>query len=89
MNDLSKTKLFSLLADPSQMTNQEMQNAYEEFVTQISIYDHSESTLAESFRKLTFTRIELDALAVLPFYGQGGKCLKICISPKNISICQL
>jgi hypothetical protein len=74
MNDLSITKLFSLLSEPSQVTNQEMQSAYEEFVSQLTTYNQSEMNLTEAFRRLNFTRIEFDALEALPFYGQGGKC---------------
>jgi hypothetical protein len=32
MNELSNTKLFALLSEPSQVTNEEMQNAYGNFV---------------------------------------------------------
>lgn len=84
MNDLSKTKLFSLLADPSQVTNPEMQDAYEDFVSQLTTHNQPEKNLTEAFRKLNLTRIEFDALGALPFCGQGEKCL----SSKNISIYQ-
>ncbi len=74
MNDFSKTKLFSLLSEPSQVTNKEMQSAYEDFIAQIINLNQSEVNLAEAFRNLNFTRIEFDVLGALPFYGQGGKC---------------
>ncbi|WP_217447644.1 hypothetical protein [Maribellus comscasis] len=74
MNDLSKTKLFNLLSEPSQVTNQEIQDAYEDFVSQLRIDNQTEMNLTEAFRKLNLTRIEFDALGALPFYGQGGKC---------------
>ncbi|MCG6188673.1 hypothetical protein [Maribellus maritimus] len=75
MNNLSKTKLFSLLSEPSQVTNEEIQDAYEDFVSQRTIHNQSEMNLTEAFRNLNFTRIEFDFLESLPFYGQGGKCL--------------
>ncbi len=74
MNDFAKTKLFSLLSEPSQVTKQEMQSAYEEFVSQSTTHNQPEKNLTEAFRKLNLTRIEFDALEALPFYGQGGKC---------------
>ncbi len=72
MNDLAKVKLFSLLSEPSQVTNQQMQSAYEEFVSQLTTHNQPEMNLTEAFRKLNFTRIEFDFLESLPFYGQGG-----------------
>lgn len=72
---ISSLKLFDLLAEPSQVTNPEMQSAYEEFVSQLTTHNQSEMNLTEAFRKLNLTRIEFDALEALPFYGQGGKCL--------------
>lgn len=74
MWNLTKTKLFSLLSEPSEVTNQQMQSAYEDFVSQLTSSNQSEMNLAEAFRKLNLTRIEFDALETLPFYGQGGKC---------------
>ena len=74
MNKFSKTKLFSLLSEPSQVKNPEIQNAYEDFVSQLTIHNQSEMNLTEAFRKLNLTRIEFDALGASPFYGQGGKC---------------
>ncbi|WP_217651611.1 hypothetical protein [Mariniphaga anaerophila] len=74
MNDLLKTKLFSLLSEPSQVTKQEMQSAYEKFVSQLTTFNQSEMNFTEAFRKLNLSRIEFGALGALPFYGQGGKC---------------
>ena len=74
MNDLSQSKLFSLLSEPSQVTKQEMQSAYEEFVSHLTTHNQPEKKLTEAFRKLNLTRIEFDALGALLFYGQGGKC---------------
>ncbi len=83
MNDLSKTKLFSLLSEPSQVTNEEMQNAYEEFLSQLTTFNQSEMNLTEAFRKLNLSRIEFGAMGALPFYGQGEKCLQKSLSSKN------
>ncbi len=74
MCDFSTMKLFRLLSESSQITNQEMQDAYEEFVSQLITCNQSEMNPTEAFRKLNLTRIEFDALGALPFYGQGEKC---------------
>lgn len=75
MNEILNGKLFSLLAETSQGTNEETQSAYEEFVIQLTTHIQSEMNLAEAFRNLNLSRIEFGALGALPFYGQGGKCL--------------
>jgi hypothetical protein len=39
MNDILNTRLFSLLTEPSQeVTNEEMQNAYVDFVKQVETH---------------------------------------------------
>ncbi len=80
---ISSSKLFSLLSDPSQVTNEEMQSAYEEFISQLTTHNQSEMNLTEAFRKLNLTRIEFGAMGALPFYGQGEKCLPKSLSSKN------
>lgn len=59
MNELSKTGLFSLLSEPSQVTNQEMQNAYGCFTKYMKTVIQSEKTYPEVYRMLNDTRIEL------------------------------
>ncbi len=83
---ISSSKLFSLLSEPSQVTNEEMQNAYEEFLSQLTTFNQSEMNLTEAFRKLNFTRIEFGALGALPFYGQGEKCPSKSIPSKNTAL---
>jgi hypothetical protein len=51
-NDLLKMKLFSLLSEPSQVTNQDMQNAYECFMEQVENTSQSEQIWDEIYRKL-------------------------------------
>lgn len=67
-------ELFSLLSEPSQVTNEEMQSAYEDFVTQIVILNQSESDYSKLFRILNLSRIEFDSLGSSSLYGQGKKC---------------
>lgn len=73
-NDLLKTKLFSLLSESSQVTNQEMQNAYGGFMEQVENTSQSEQIWDEIYRKLNLTRIELVSMELLYQYGQGEKC---------------
>ncbi len=54
MNELSRERLISLLADDSQqVTNKEMQSAYECFMEQINEVSQSEKTYSEIFRMLS------------------------------------
>lgn len=74
MNDLLETKLFSLLSEPSQVANKEMQNAYGSFMKQLRTISQSEQNYSEPFRMLDTTRIELAFLKSLYRYEQGKKC---------------
>lgn len=89
MNDLLETKMFGLLSEPSQVTNEEMQNAYGSFMEQLStIISQSKTDYSEVFRMLNTTRIELAFLKSLIRYEQGEKCPEISLSSKGISTCQ-
>lgn len=83
MNDLLKERLFTLLSEPLQVTNEEMQNAYGCFMEQVKAVSQSENDYSEIFRILNLTRIEFDSLGSSPLYGQGKKCPEICISKKS------
>ncbi|MBS7120459.1 MAG: hypothetical protein KH117_05605 [Dysgonomonas sp.] len=77
MNDLLKTELFSLLKNNSQIvTKQEMQQAYENFVEEVSNLNQSERDNQTLFRILNITRIEFKTLQAQILYEQGGKCPK-------------
>ncbi|MDR2036481.1 MAG: hypothetical protein LBQ60_01010 [Bacteroidales bacterium] len=80
MNDLLKTRLFSLLSEPSQTsTNEEIQNAYGCFMEQVKTVSQSQTDYSETYRMLNDTRIELVFIESLHRYEQGGKCPKICL----------
>lgn len=74
MNDLLQTRIFELLFETSQeVTNEEMQVAYGEFLEQIkNISDGIDYSVL--YRTLNATRIEIASLETTPFYGLGGKC---------------
>ncbi len=74
MNELLNMRVFRLLSDPSQeVTNEEMQNAYGEFVEQVrNVSDRND--YSTTYRILTATRIEIASLETTPLYGQGEKC---------------
>lgn len=74
MNEILKTKLFSLLADTSQVTNYEMQQAYEPFVKEVETLNQPETDYPTIFRILNITRIELVFLLKQFQCEQGGKC---------------
>lgn len=61
MNENS-LELFRLLSDASQVTNEEMQNAYKCFMEQIIAVCQSEQSYHDIFRMLNITRIEFDSL---------------------------
>lgn len=88
MNDLLHTRLFSLLSEPSQVTNEEIQSAYGNFMEQVGTVSQSEQDYSEVFRVLNTTRIELAFIESLHRYGQGEKCPEICLSSKGSIYCQ-
>lgn len=73
MNDLLQMRFFGLLPEASQeVTNEEMQNAYAEFVEQIRTVSNG-NDYSTTYRILTVTRIEIASLETIPLYGQGGE----------------
>ena len=76
MNDLLQMRIFGLLSETSQeVSNEEMQNAYGEFVEQIRIVG-MEVIIPTVYRILVATRIEIASLETVPLYGQGKMRLK-------------
>lgn len=74
MNDLLKERIFGLLSETSQeVTNQEMQNAYDEFLEHIKGVSNG-TDYSVIHRTLNATRIEIASLETAPLYGQGEKC---------------
>lgn len=89
MNELLKTKLFSLLSEASQVTNHETENAYGCFMEQLrTIVSQPEADYSEVFRILNTTRVELAFLKSLYRYEQGEKCPKISLPTKDTISCQ-
>ena len=74
MNELLSMRFLRLLSEPSQeVTNEEMRNAYGEFVEQIRVVS-DRSDYSTIYRILVATRIEIASLETVPLYGQGEKC---------------
>lgn len=89
MNDLCKTELSFLLKGNSQtVTNEEMHNTYENFLTKVLALNQSENDYSKIFRTLSITRAELASLKSLYQHEQGEKCLKSSLSAKGIGSCQ-
>ena len=74
MNELLGMRFLRLLSETSQeVTNEEMQNAYEEFLEYIENVSNGKD-YSVIYRTLTATRIEIASLRTTPLYGQGEKC---------------
>lgn len=74
MNDLLQTRLFRLLSGTLQeVNNEEMQNAYGEFVEKIRTVSN-QNDYSATYRILVATRTEIASLETAPLYGEGEKC---------------
>lgn len=83
MNDLLQTRIFGLLNETSQeITNEEMQNAYGEFIHQVRTMSN-ENDYSTIYRILVATRIEIASLETAPLYGQGGNALNRVTTHRN------
>ncbi|TFD97950.1 hypothetical protein E2605_04855 [Dysgonomonas capnocytophagoides] len=80
MNELLKERLISLFSEPSQVTNQEMQCAYEYFIKRIENVNQSGNDCSKIYRILNSTRIELVSIQTFHQYEQEKKCPKIYLS---------
>lgn len=84
MNDLLQTRIFGLLNETSQeITNEEMQNAYGEFIHQVRTMSN-ENDYSTIYRILVATRIEIASLETSPLYGQGENALKKLFLQKTL-----
>lgn len=83
MNELLRERLISLLSEPTQVTNKEMQSAYGCFLKRVEAVNQSEKDYSEIHRILNITRVELVFIESLYQHGQGKKCLEICLSAKG------
>ncbi len=89
MNELCKTRLFSLLADASQqVTNEEMHSAYETFVAKGLALNQFETDYSKIFRTLNITRAELAFLKAPYQHEQGEKCPKKSVLSESYRSCQ-
>lgn len=69
MNELLGMRFLRLLSETSQeVTNEEMQNAYEEFLEYIENVSNG-TDYSVIYRTLTATRIEIASLRTTPLYG--------------------
>jgi len=78
MNELLRERLFGLLAESPQATNEELHTAYGCFMEQVKAISQSEQNYTNIFRMLNITRIELAFLKSLNRYEQGE-------NPSNIA----
>ncbi len=84
MNELTSSRFFSLLAEPSQeVSNEEMYIAYEQFTAQTEAVSNS-NDYAGIFRTLNVSRIEMAHLQTVFQYEQEKKCPKKSVYLQNI-----
>lgn len=75
MNEFLQKKLFGLLTEFSkEVTNEEMQQAYESFVTEVKTLNQDDKNYITTYRLLNLTRIEFQSLQIQILYEQGKKC---------------
>ncbi len=79
MNELSNTRLLTLLSEPSQVTNEEMHRAFECFMKRVETVSQSENGYSEIFRMLNITRVELVFIETLYRHEQGEKCPEVSL----------
>jgi hypothetical protein len=85
MNELSKMRMFCLLAETSQkVTNEQMQRAYGCFLKRVETVSQSETDYSKTYWTLNITRAELVFIESLYRHGQGEKCPQICLSSKSV-----
>jgi ABC-type phosphate transport system, periplasmic component len=65
MNELLQERFIRLLSARTQVTNEEMETAYECFMEQIRFVGQSENTYSDIYRTLNITRIELESVFIL------------------------
>ncbi len=83
MNEILKTKLFRLLSEPSQVTNEEIQNAYGCFMEQVETVSQSEQDFLKVIRMLNIAHVELVFIKAIYQHEEGKKCAQICLSAKS------
>lgn len=75
MNEFLQKKLFGLLTEFSnEVTNEEIQQAYESFVTEVETLSQDDKDYTTTYRLLNLTRIEFQSLQIQILYEQGKKC---------------
>lgn len=80
MNDFKTLKLSTLLCGASQKTtNEELRNAYEDFLAKVKLFSETESDFSEIYRMLNLTRIEFVYSQSYTQYEQGEKYVKISL----------
>ena len=77
-----KTEFFGLLTENSQVTNDEMRNAYVQFIAHMEAVNSSKDH-ATVFRTLNISRIEVAHLQTVFRHEKGEKCPEINVSAKG------
>ena len=88
MKQFQSRRLLSLLTESSRVSNEEIQNAYEDFVEHVAEMCDSDTDYPALYRMLNYYRTEFDQLKSNFLYGQEKKCAQAHVLAKGIPFCE-
>ena len=80
MKQFQKQRLISLFTESLQVSNEEIRNAYEDFVEHVGEMCDSETNNSVLFRILYFYRTEFELIKSNFLYDQEKKCIQTYVS---------
>ena len=80
MKQFQNRRLLSILTESSQVSNEEIRNAYEDFVEHVGEMCDSETNNSVLFRMLYFYRTEFELIKSNFLYDQEKKCIQTYVS---------
>lgn len=87
MKQFQNRRLLSILTESSQVSNEEIRNAYEDFVEHVTEMCDSETDYSALFRMLNNYRTEVELIKSNFLYDRGKKCNQTYVSAKHNSFC--
>lgn len=89
MNEMFRDRFIGLLSEPLQVTNKEIQRAYEDFLAEVEILNQRETDYQVVFRTMSLARVEFRSLQSQILYEQGKKCRKKSLFRESYCCCRL
>lgn len=80
MKQFQNQRLISLFTESLQVSNEEIRNAYEDFVEHVGEMCDSETNNSVLFRMLYFYRTEFELIKSNFLYDQEKKCIQTYVS---------